>query len=372
MMLSLRKAFASAAVIISLTAGTVSAAEKTAGLDQTGKPDLKSAGPLAFGPDGVLFVGDTQGASLFAIGVEPGAKAAKGAEFHVEGINTKLAELLGTKPADILINDMAVQPGSEIAYLSISRGQGPDAAPVIAKVTPAGELSVVDLSNVPYAKVALTNVPGEEVKDRRGNSVRKESITDLHYIDGRVFLAGLSNEEFASKLRAITFPFTSADLGTSIEIYHGAHGNFETRSPVRTFTPFVVNGEPQLLAAYTCTPLVTIPLSQLKAGAKLRGTTVAELGNQNRPLDIISYEKDGQNFLLLANSARGVMKIGTQNLEKQTGITNPVKGTAGLGYDTVKDLKGVEHLDKLSNTSALLLVRSDDKSTLSLQSIALP
>ncbi|MDB5390793.1 MAG: hypothetical protein JWM11_6439 [Planctomycetaceae bacterium] len=370
-MLSLRKAFASVALIIGLSAGMVGAAEKTAGLDQTGKPDLKSAGALAFGPEGVLFVGDAQGAALFAIGVEPGAKATSPSEFHVEGINTKLASVLGTKPNEILINDLAVQPGSGIAYLSVSRGTGPNADAIIAKVTPAGELSIVDLSKVQFAKIALTNVPGADVVDRRGNSPRKESITDLHYIDGRVFMAGLSNEEFASKLRAITFPFASADLGTSIEIYHGAHGNFETRAPVRTFTPFTVNGEPHLLAAYTCTPLVTIPLSQLKAGAKLRGTTVAELGNQNRPLDIISYEKDGQNYLLLANNNRGVMKIGTQNLEKQTGITSPIKGTAGLGYDTVKDLKGVEHLDKLGTTSALLLVRGDDKN-LSLQSIPLP
>lgn len=371
-MVSLRKTFTSLTLIIGLAAGLVGAAEKTPGLDQTGAPDLKSAGPLAFGPEGVLFVGDTQGAALFAIGVEPGAKAATASEFHVDGINAKLASLLGTKPAEVLINDLAVQPGSGVAFLSASRGLGPDAAPVIAKVTPAGELSVLDLSKVQFAKVSLTNVPGAEEKDRRGASKRNDSITDLHYIEGRVFMAGLSNEEFASKLRAIPFPFASSDLGTSIEIYHGAHGKFETNAPVRTFTPFVVNGEPHILAAYTCTPLVTIPLSQLKAGAKLRGTTVAELGNQNRPIDIISYEKDGRNYLLMANNNRGVMKIGTQDLDKQTGITSKIAKTAGIGYDTVASLKGVEHLDKLSATSALLLVRSEDKSTLSLQSIALP
>ncbi len=35
------------------------AAEPSAALKK-GTPDLKSAGPLAFGPDGILFVGDTQ------------------------------------------------------------------------------------------------------------------------------------------------------------------------------------------------------------------------------------------------------------------------------------------------------------------------
>ena len=32
-----------------------------------GNPKLKSAGPLAFGPDGILLVGDTKAATVFAI-----------------------------------------------------------------------------------------------------------------------------------------------------------------------------------------------------------------------------------------------------------------------------------------------------------------
>ena len=36
------------------------AGDPTASLKQ-GNPQIKSAGPLGFGPDGILFVGDTQG-----------------------------------------------------------------------------------------------------------------------------------------------------------------------------------------------------------------------------------------------------------------------------------------------------------------------
>ena len=35
--------------------------------EQNGKPDLKSAGPLAFGPRGILFIGDPKGAAIFAV-----------------------------------------------------------------------------------------------------------------------------------------------------------------------------------------------------------------------------------------------------------------------------------------------------------------
>jgi hypothetical protein len=39
------------------------------------------------------------------------------------------------------------------------------------------------------------------------------------------------------------------------------HGQFDTRASVQTFLPFQVDGEPNLLAADTCTPLVTILVS---------------------------------------------------------------------------------------------------------------
>ena len=67
------------------------------------------------------------------------------------------------------------------------------------------------------------------------------------------------------------------------------------------------------------------------------------------------------------------MKINTDNIAKQEAITEPVKGggKAGLTYDTLAELKGVEHLDKLGDSHAVLLVRKDDKS-LNLQAIALP
>ena len=42
------------------------AGDPTASMKQ-GNPQLKSAGPLGFGPEGILFVGDTQGSAVFAI-----------------------------------------------------------------------------------------------------------------------------------------------------------------------------------------------------------------------------------------------------------------------------------------------------------------
>ena len=107
---------------------------------------------------------------------------------------------------------------------------------------------------------------------------RADSITDMAFVDGRLIVAGLSNEEFASKLRTIAYPFSTVEPGTSVEIYHGNHGALETRSPVYTFVPYTVDNTPHLIAGYLCTPLVKFPVSALTGTQKVVGTTIAELG----------------------------------------------------------------------------------------------
>ncbi|MBW3538665.1 MAG: hypothetical protein KY476_00195 [Planctomycetes bacterium] len=336
---------------------------------KTGTPDIQQAGPLAFGPDGILFIGDPQSAAVFAVATkDKGAKSP--APVHVENVDEKLAELLGTEAAEIQINDLAVNPATGNVFLSVSRGRGPEAKAAIMKVDGSGEISQLELKNVEFAKAELPDAPAADAQDRRGRNLRTQSITDIQFIDGYVYLAGLSNEEFASKLRAIAFPFEDPERGTSVEIFHGAHGQFETRSPVRTFTNYEIEGNAYLLGAYTCTPLVKFPLAELKPGKKIRGTTVAELGNRNNPLDMIVYQQGGKDYLLIANSRRGVMKVTTEGLADAEGIEEKIPNTAGLTYETVENLKDVTQLDKLNEKSAVILVSNGEGAHL--KTIALP
>src|SRR4051812_15885759 len=204
------------ALLLAVSGATSFAAP--AGLDQTGKPDLKSAGSLAFGPKGVLFVGDAQGAQIFAIDVGMAPNAPIGPNFKLEGADAKIAALLGTKADDIKIEDVAVEPGTNIAYVSVTRGKGPSAEPAIVRVDGKGNVTALPLDKVAYAKVSISNAPPAGATDKKGASLRTGVITDLAYVDGKVFIAGLSNEEFASKLRSIEFPFKGADTGASVEI----------------------------------------------------------------------------------------------------------------------------------------------------------
>jgi len=328
-------------------------AEGEADVWKRGAPELRSAGALAFAPGGVLFVADPTAAAIVAIRTGDTQGDPARVQIAVDGIDQAIADLLGTTASGILINDLAVNPASGKAYLSVSRGRGDDALPVLIRVGGDGELTEFALSDVEYCHVALPNAPDE--------GRRTESITDLAFVGDQVIVAGLSNEEFSSKLRSIAYPFEAGDPGTSVEIYHGAHGAYETRAPVRTLAAYEIDGKPNILAAYTCTPLVMFPLEELEPGKKIRGTTVAELGNRNRPLDMVVYTKEGREYLLIANSSRGLMKVTTAGLAEAEGITEPVNGgkTAGLGYETIDYLEGVVQLDKLDDDFVVVLMETD-------------
>ena len=193
----------------------------------------------------------------------------------------------------------------------MSRGQGPDAAPVLIKVGADGKIGELPSrtcrSPRPYAADADTKTTRVVAVDRSRS---------IAFVNNRVSSPACRTRSSPSKLRSIPFPFTEADKAPSVEIYHGSHGRSRRAARCAPSSPYKIDGETHLLAAYTCTPLVKLPVADLKPGEKVKGTTIAELGNMNRPLDMIVYTKDGKDYILMANSARGVMKIPTEGIDK--------------------------------------------------------
>ena len=149
------------------------------------------------------------------------------------------------------------------------------------------------------------------------------------------------------------YPFAAVENGTSVEIYHGNHGAVRDALAgdlVRALQARTTRAH--LIAGYTCTPLVKFPVSSLAPGAKVMGTTIAELGNRNRPTDMIVYNKGGKDYLLIANTSRGVMKVATDGFATAPGITAKVATeTGGVGFEPVASLKGVEQLDLLDDAA---------------------
>ena len=330
---------------------------------------LQSIGPLAFGPNDVLFAADTLGATIYAFQLGKAATGSSAGTPDVAAIDQKIAAVLGTDAASIAIADLAIHPTSKNAFIAVMRGQGADAKPALVRVDGAGKIDVVALDTLTHTKAALPNAPAPPAEGARRNP-RAESITDMSFVDGKLIVAGLSNEEFSSKLRTISYPFAAVEPGTSVEIYHGNHGALETRSPVYAFVPYKVGGNPHLIAGYLCTPLVKFPVASLTGSQKVVGTTIAELGAGNRPIDMYVYSKDGKDYLLMSNTRRGVMKIATDGFASASPITTRIGGTAGVPFETIATLTGVQQMELLDATRTVII--ASENGALNMRAVPLP
>jgi len=320
-----------------------------------GDPEIQSVHAMAFGPESILFIGDSDAAQVVAIDLSTQEKA-QNEQVAISNLETELSNLLGTETDQLQIIDLAVDPSTENVYIAVNHSSGKSLLFLVNNNT----LEPINIDKVSYSKTVLDNAVAADATDRRGRSLRQWAISDLRYAEGKVMVSGLSNAEFSSTFRAISFPFNESELQSSLEIYHAAHGQYETYAPIKTFTPITINGKPQILASYTCTPLVVFPMSDLQDGAHAKGRTVAELGNWNTPLDIIEMEKDGERYVLMANSNRALMKIKVSNIEGfSESLTERVQeraGTAGVDFINLPFVN-VQQLDKLNETTFVMIQR---------------
>lgn len=325
----------------------------------TGDPEIQSINALAFGPEGILFIGDSKSASVFALDTKDTEKLATATAIRMREFDTKIAEKLGTEASNINITDMAVNPLSKSVYFSVHSSDG---TPLLFKIN-GEEIETISLKNVSYSKTGVQNAVAVDKKDRRGRSQRVWAIADMGFYNGKLMVSGLSNQEFSSTFRSISFPFDDQQDHASLEIYHAAHAQFETFAPIKTFTVATIKGKDHLVASYTCTPLVLFPLDELKSGKHVKGRTVAELGAGNSPLDIISMEKEGNSYLIMSNTNRAVMKVNYSDVEKFEGtLTEPVKElgrTEGVPYISLP-MVNVLQLDKLDDNQFIYIQRRSD------------
>ena len=334
-----------------------------------GSPGIRSVGPLAFGPEGVLFVGDNLGANIYAIDVDDPASDGAPGSLDLVNLDASLAAYMGCSRDDVQIRDMAVHPGSGNVYLSVMRGAGDAAIPVIVRIGGSGDISDVSLEAIPFSVTAIEDAADED--DPREVSrvkLRTVTITDMSYANGLLMVAGTSNEEFSSTFRRIPFPFTGDTSSNSLEIFHVSHGRYETAAPIRAFVPY--QGNQSILASYTCTPVVQFSVSDFSPGELAHGKTVAELGAHNRPLDLISYERDDAEFLLVANDRHPLIKIACVDIESQGPLTVPDQSLDSSPADPVTppvgvprqllNQEGVRRMANLGGDNVLMLQEDAD------------
>lgn len=341
-----------------------------------GAPAIRSMSVLEFGPDGILFIGDSRAGAIWAVelaGEEPRGELEQ--PRRVEDLEETLGAMLGTSADEVMIHDLAVHPASKNQFLAVSRGRKawtshwelPNDvadATILVRVTPEGGIEDVVLDDVRYQKAELPNPVSADKTHRwkEGVSLRSDAVTDLAWADGTVLVAGLSNEEFASTLWRLPFPFAEsgdggASRGTTLEIYHGAHGEYETHAPIRAFLPYALGGAEHLVASYLCTPLVVFPLAELVDGAHVKGRTVAEFGSGNAPLDMIAVRAGDEDRIVMSNSMLPLLSFEPRELDRHPAITDPVPTyTYGVPYEATAGA-GVQHIDNLGESWIALLQR---------------
>ena len=223
----------------------------------------------------------------------------------------------------------------------------------------------------------LKNPDNSKVEFWKEIPERSFTVTDMKWNSGELFVAGLSNQDFASTLRRIPYPFTDKQTMTSVEIYHTTHNQIETRAPIRALAFATLGGKPYVIAAYVCTPLVTIAIEDLKDGAHIKGKAIAELGYGNTPAAMISYSgKDpsgkSQDMLLLLNYERTANIVPVSEVEAangKPGIEKPVPAGQIVGVQAIQaPLVGATRIDNLDDKLFIVVRRALEKDALQLVS----
>ncbi|MEM9582191.1 MAG: hypothetical protein AAGA08_03675 [Pseudomonadota bacterium] len=291
--------------------------------------DLKFAGALEFSDTGTLFVGDNYNGAIYAFDMSDGVAPTQVAPVNIGDIDVKIADTLGVPASALAINDMAVHPMTAEIFISVSRIGNFESAPAIMKIAQDAKISMLDLSSISFEKQALDHYPDQETTFRpRGlgqgepliRDIAKGEITlsslaimDMEFHDGELFVAGVAFDNFLSTLRRMSYPFDGSQSAANVEMYHISHDQFETRAPIRAMSIQEIDGKTQLVAAYTCSPIVLIDLEEIVDGAKISARTLMDYGN-GQPLDMVSYSAQGEEMLFLTSNSRSPHVIPVSSL----------------------------------------------------------
>ncbi|MEM1273287.1 MAG: hypothetical protein AAGF88_05685 [Pseudomonadota bacterium] len=340
---------------------------------------LRQAGLLEFGLDDTLFVADSVAGMIHAYDLpNVGSAPAEDAAYNLLDVDSLIVDLIGATRGTIRFNDLAVHPVTRDAYVSLTAMVDGAEVSTVVTITRDGTASEVDLTAGNASSFTLADQADEAVSFWRDIPAPTLTVTDLDYVNGELFVSGLSTGEFASTLRRVPYPFSEPASATGIEIYHAAHGQTETRAPIRAMSVVDLDGAPTVIAAYTCTPLVTIPVTELDDGANISGTTIAELGYGNTPLDVIPFatanmEGGTDRYVLVVNREMDADLITYEALADAAagpGLREPIPylgATAGV-TTTPLPLSGVVHAADQDNQFILAMRRNLDTGAMELVS----
>ena len=167
---------ASVAGLLLLLTHQINPVENKYGLKK-GNASVQSINALAFGPDGILFIGDSKEGAIIAIDTKDKTVAEKATAVEIKNIDQKIAAALGTETKNIRILDLAVNPLSKKVYVAVQNIDGNS----VLLVLEGDKIQPVSLNDIQHSRIAINNLPGADMKDRGGRPLRDQSISDLGY-----------------------------------------------------------------------------------------------------------------------------------------------------------------------------------------------
>lgn len=335
---------------------------------------------IEFGPDNTLFAANsaTNTITAYALGDLPNAAGStESAGYNLIDFGTQVSAFLGVPLSKISFDDLAVHPVTKVAYLSVSYSHGTTSGFALLTVDQSGEIVALDLDALGQTSTVLDNTPSDGVTFWEDIPASTLTVTDLDFFNGSLFVSGLSTGEFASTLRQIRYPFDGDNISSSVEIFHAVHNQMETRAPIRAMTIMDVAGTPTIVAAYACTPLATMPVSDFTDGAHVVGKTIAELGYGNTPVEVLSYqtydmEGNASPVVLVLNREIDADLIALDDLENAVAgpaLSSQVPLGASAGVATMSlPLSGVVQADDQDAQFILTLRRNLDNGDMELAS----
>lgn len=354
------------------SSGTQTATQAYLKKPQKGALKLNGASVMHASDHGLLLVAEA-GGSMVAIDTGDTGKFAP--IQPMANLGAKVAGAIGASPDKITINDLKANPETGTLYISVRRSDGISA---ILTLNKSGKLHALDTDKLNWVRIRLS----EKLK------ISRISAIGLH--DGRVLAAGQSNDAFRSKIFSIPTPILHGSTAAvfSTDTYHVAHGRWETKAPIQSFIMTQEEGTPYLVGSFACTPIAKFPITNLKDGAQIKGTSVLELGSGNRPLDMFTYFSGGKQWLVTHSmrfhklfdytpskywAARIDMKliapsegkINKEAVRRNKGVAKDPKGV-----EILEELHGAVQVDAYGKQQAVLLRES--KGVLNLEVVKLP
>lgn len=149
---------------------------------------------LEFGMDDTLFVGDSNAGVIYAFDLPEDYRARKEASpYNLLDVDGLVRDELGAEFGSVIYHDLAVHPVSRDAFVSVTfRKKRKERSSVLA-IDRDGSVREIDFSKASSTSFSIPDAADASVTFWRDIPAPTLTITDLDFVDGELFVSGISN-----------------------------------------------------------------------------------------------------------------------------------------------------------------------------------